>query len=685
MVTEDLRGMQQVRENLLYSGYTALVSALVFAIIFPLQLYDQTQAYFHFTFWDFLLDCLVLFFAVLTPVFLLLFLSRRFFGFLPHLLLLAMLLYFSLETGILSYRLPEVDGNLDHYGNPVRAILDSLVALGILLSPLFLYRKLRKRIFLFGAIVLVFSGALLFDTRADRDDGFTELVIPSTVPRQQVVQNLRFAGGDNVLVLIVDSISTEVVESLLDDHPELKAQMPGFVNFTNNVGMHVQTSVALPGIFSGEYFSDPTELPLYSKKVYASSSFIKNFLDQGSTIYVNLMLPDFSYTNSVGHENEKREESKFLKTFSVRMEELFPWNIREYYVFKIAPYVFKKSVLSRYVRRWEDRATETHVNDAVVYKKIAEAPVDKSMSRTLHVHHFVGGHPPFVFDAHGKQIKNLKSGYREYYDRIHFEFKRVTGMLAELRARGIYDDAFIVILGDHASSLTERPRSKRVPHHAFPAIMVKNRQAVGPFVNSGIPTSLSNVADLMKRVAHEDLSNFEIAEILKSDVRLYRQGTENKIFDWIVDENYDVTSRQTEIAREPLELEPLKTGYTYKFRSFNNDGYPDFIAHKGRRTSGIGLDFPSGGELVLRLPAANRSYALEFNIVPFSGKTRVYNGAYRIVSGQSKKKCVFQSPQDIRLLDVASDDNGIVRIKILPVDANYSLCFNTVLVKETFP
>jgi len=210
MVTEDLRGMQQVRENLLYSGYTALVSALVFAIIFPLQLYDQTQAYFHFTFWDFLLDCLVLFFAVLTPVFLLLFLSRRFFGFLPHLLLLAMLLYFSLETGILSYRLPEVDGNLDHYGNPVRAILDSLVALGILLSPFFLYRKLRKRIFLFGAIVLVFSGALLFDTRADRDGGFTELVIPSTVPRQQVVQNLRFAEGDNVLVLIVDSISTEV-------------------------------------------------------------------------------------------------------------------------------------------------------------------------------------------------------------------------------------------------------------------------------------------------------------------------------------------------------------------------------------------------------------------------------------------------------------------------------------------
>ncbi len=681
----DLKRVPDRRENLIYSGFTALISSLFLGLICPLQLYVQTHEFFHFTIWNLLSACLIIFFTLLLTIFLLLFLSRRMFGFLIHILLLIIILYFALETGILSYGLPELDGNLANYANPARTILDSTIALILLLLPFFFYTAFRKRIFSLGIFIVILSTAYFVEIQAN--NGQDPEKVFTTVPRHQVVQNLSFAEKNNVIVLIVDAISTEVVEDVLNDHAGLKTKLPGFVNFTNNVGMHVQTSVALPGIFSGGYLSVPSELPFYSNEVYSSSSFIKNYLDENSMIFVSLLLPDFSYTNARVDTSENLRKSNFLKSFTVRMEGMFPWNMIEYYSFKIAPYLFKKDILEKFIRQWEVQKDKTpvHVGDAMVYGKLAEAPVDKSIQSTLHVHHVKGGHPPILFDENGKRIEHPRKTYRAYYNRVHFEFKRIIRLLDRLRERGLYDDAFIVILGDHGIHILDTPKAKGVPNNAFPAIMVKNRNATGEFINSNIPTSHSKIANMMKEIADKNLTETEIANILKCDNRLYRQASNTLVYDFIIDKDYNVEFKQREIVKDPLKLKPLKIKQKYLFRNYNNPLYPDFITN-GRRTSGMGLDFSSNrqGELIFRLPKSNCRYSLRFTITPF-GLSTGHNGTYLFISENFKKEHFLKSKEDILMSDISTDNNGILHLQIEPRNANYSLCFLSLLVKESSP
>ena len=670
------------KENLVYSGFTSLVTSLILSVIFPLQFYVQAQDYLNFSIWYIFSDCVALFFTLLPLLFVLLFFSNKIFGFLLHFILLSFLLYLTLEAGILSYNLPKLDGNLDNYSNIFRMLLDSSIALFLLLAPFVFYEKIRKNIFLLGTLTLMLSLTFIFELQAESEKGLDELAITSTVPRHLVVENLAYAKK-NTIVFIVDAISTEVVESVLNDHPDLKAKMPGFINFTNNVGMHIQTSVAIPGIFSGEYFSNPHELNLYSNKVYSSSSFLKTYKDMGSTIFINLLLPDFSYTNKILDRRNDKKTLRLSNGFNTRMEGMFPFNIMEYYAFKISPYAFKRVILSKLLSRWESTRGDGIVTDEAVYNILAEALVDTSITSSLHVHHFKGGHPPLVFDENGVKIKSSQLTYQAYYNRVYLEFKRMTGLFDRLRQRGLYDDSFVLILADHGLEIFEKPKTKSAPNKAFPALMVKNRNASRKFSNNSTPTSHSNVSHLMKTIPDAAISDLEIVELLKSDKRLYRQAFHNQLQDFIIDKNYEVQFKQYLVEKDPLKLKPLNTDYAYRFKNFNNPNYPDFLTN-GSRTSGVGLDFYKSqpGELIFRLPKPNFRYSVHINIVPWGTESTSYNGAYRFSSGGAKVEHSFQSRDDIELADVLTDDNGLVRLSVVAIDPNYHLAFFSITVGD---
>ena len=670
------------KENLVYSGFTSLVTSLILSVIFPLQFYVQAQEYLNFSIWYILSDCLVLFSILLPIIFLLLFFLNKIFGFFIHFILLAVLLYLTLEAGILSYNLPKLNGNLENYSDVFRMVLDSSIALSLLLVPFVFYDKMRKNIFLLGTSTLILSLAFIFELQAEPEKNPEEMTITSTVPRDLVVENLVY-GKKNTIVFIVDAISTEVVENVLNDHPALKEKMPGFINFTNNVGMHIQTSVAIPGIFSGEYFSNPHELNLYSNKVYSSSSFIKTYKDMGSTIFVNLLLPDFSYTNKSLDGRENKETLRLSNSFTARMEGMFPFNIMEYYAFKVAPYAFKRVILAKLLNRWESTRGDGIVTDEVVYNILAEALVDTSMISSLHIHHFKGGHPPLVLDENGVKIQSSQLTYQAYYNRVYFEFKRITGLFDRLRQRGLYDNSFILILADHGIEILEEPKTRSAPNKAFPAVMVKNRNASKKFSNNSTPTSHSNVSALMKAVSDADISDREIVQVLKSDKRLYRQAFQNQLQDFIIDKNYEVEFNQYIVEKDPLKLNSLNTDYAYRFKNFNNPNYPDFLTN-GSRTSGVGLDFYKSqpGELIFRLPKPNSRYSLHINIVPWGKESTSYNGAYHFSSGASKAEHSFQARDDIELADVLTDDNGLVRLSVAPMDPNYHLAFFSITVGD---
>lgn len=666
-----------IKSNMLKSLYVAIVAALILSIIIPLQIFVASRVYFEFTMIQLMQSCLLLFLIVLCCTFTLLyFLGKK--SFLPHLFLLFVLLSVVLNTGIFSYGLPTLDGGLEKYSSPVRSIFDFFIWLFLMVTPFIWYRKLRDKIIFISIGLLVFSCSFFGDQKIQTKTTAHQWFITGTVPHRQVVESIQFAPKDNVIVLILDAVNSEVIEDIFADHPELQKYFSGFVNYANNVGMHFQTSLAFPAIFSGKYYSGVENISRFTNNLYSDDSFIKPYFDKNDPVYVSTLLENASYTNAPLKKTIKKKN-----VLTDRMEGMFPWQFLELYRFKTVPYFLKKSTLRDIMQTWANsiNSQDSHVPDDLVYKKFTTLPVNRTLRRTLQVHHFNAGHPPFLVDANGTAIKSKSVfSYEAYYGRVYFELKRVALLMKLLQERNLYDSSMILIFADHGCFRTfKKGRNAKVPNNAFPALLLKNLYADVPFTNSYIPVSQSKIAALLKTVAKKKLSNDEISDILHIEERIYRETTDSEIKDWIIDKNYKFKLNTQDITKKIHDLTPLKLGPIFRFININNPNYPDFITDNGVRTSALGIDFSQRhiSNMKFKVPYPDTKYNLKFDLA-FPPK---HHGSYRFASGESHTKFDC-SDFLVEMKEVSADSDGIVSVDIVPEDANYGITITTIIINK---
>ena len=201
-------------------------------------------------------------------------------------------------------------------------------------------------------------------------------------------------------------------------------------------------------------------------------------------------------------------------------------------------------------------------------------------------------------------------------------------------------------------------------------LLIKPSCSAEPFKESKIPTSHSKIADLVKKLEKQTLSQKEIEQILYQEKRLYRIIENNRLYDWFVfkDQSFELVKRDEE-PEKPENLKPMQLGKTYLFRSFDNKNYPDFIVKNGVRTSGMGLDyFNNNGSLQItfKVPEPDTEYEISLEIlasnITFTDSTLNFSfGENSITASDTFKIGVNKT---IVIKGAKSDSKGILTITV---------------------
>ncbi len=607
---------------------SVVLTAFVFLIV-PLQSYLAQKTLFHFSTEELLLSQLPCFAMVSIVTAAFLFFSRKFFGFLPHLLILALAFYFYLEVGLLSAGLPPLNGQIDAYNVPARILVDCGVLCLILILPFCLYRFLKDYIPLAAVALCLLMCLSILDVKQDKGmdesakkDNYTEM------DRSIALKSIVYSPERNVFLLILDSISSEVAADVFRNSPELRNQFHGFVNYTDNIGMHESTMVAIPGIMTGEYFQSLDTLPRFLTTSFnIEKTFLTPYIRENIPVYVSLGLGTSSgYTNrpllSAEYQNDSADE--IIPPVEQRLFGSFCFNLKEISSFRLIPYCLKGQFLEKTMAdfRIVQPKKAPCDDDRYCYNILKKAPVEPSSNLTLVVAHTIGAHDPCFFKRDGSPITNpeITHDYNAYFETTWYVLSTVGNFLNTLREKNIFDNATVIICADHGRPTSKIQTSPNLPPmNARPLLMVKpGKHNENYREDNSIPSSHTQISALLQSLENRNLKKEEIDIILSSNRRFYRYIADDNIKDWVyanTEKSWSLEKAKTETSGQD-SLQPLELDKEYSMITHSNqqiqDDYPSFRLKNGSRTI-FGVVFEkSHFEVTTRVPDPHEKFQFEY-------------------------------------------------------------------------
>lgn len=519
------------RECLLRNAIAAAAVSAVLAVVLPLQAFLGNASLYPFGPCRLLFELGITFAALFGALFALLAVSSWLLRGALHGLLLGAAVCVYLESGILSYGLPEINGAfLPELAVVSRGVADCAVWAVLLVGGLVASRWLRRWAHFVALALLVMGLASLFDVRRDEP---TASPAPSGRLsggfewQRDIVENFKFSRDRNVLVFILDSMPCNYSTDLMLSAPDLAAKFPGFVAFTNNVGMHDCTKRGLPGLMTGRYFDPRTSSKSeYPMSIFGPESFLVPYVAAGAEVsFVPDFLP-YGYTNA---KVDKRMEVKGKQKHGwaallLRSKEVPYLSLFDVTVFRMAPYFAKAPFLYAKIRHdpMFEQDESRFWYEFAMYPRLAAAPFTDAKT-VLGVFHSRGSHPPLLFDQDGRRLPLEEDVWDVSFIPmlVRNPIHNLGKLMDALRERGIYDKSLIVVAADHGMGLA--PRTPGGHHQSESAVLwVKAEGAAGPLSYSGVPTGYSRVAPFMKSAVAGSPDAAAAESALREENRLFR-------------------------------------------------------------------------------------------------------------------------------------------------------------------
>lgn len=564
--------MQPPRESATISTRESIACAIslpfVLLIVLPLQTYLSNTTTFTFPLGKLLaqLSFQFLVWSIASSLFAVL--STRFSGRLFPSIFVTLALYCYLETGLLSIGCSSLDGETGAYLNLNRGIFDALAI--ILVSILILMVARKHSLFYIALGIMLLSFVSIFDSNTS--NGRTnniEHILP-IYDNCDVVKSSKYSSNKNVILFMLDSISTPVLLSVLQAAPEITSEFNGFTVCTNNVGMCGGTLFAVPSILTGRYpteFSNTDDFPYL---IYSTNTFIKPYLDMRAEVMAapgsfgtgcstlldsqrNATISSCDENNDVLHWRAKDQQA---------------WNLVEMIRFRITPYILKYYVYMMTSVGWSGAGS---FDEGWTFPILSSAEISNESPLALQYWHTAGSHPPLGVDRNGLNDGHIRIGYEAKFEKTWYSLSKLALLLKRLKERGIYDNSYIVVTADHGSGplyADNTASAHDTPSAAFPFLMFKPIGNNRPLSYSGTPTCHSKLFHLFSKLATQNIDQESTLQILEGHNRIYRAADGLAIYDYIFSD--DLSFKKTVFSRVSVaSLPAIKLDHKYSFCSKN--------------------------------------------------------------------------------------------------------------------
>ena len=467
----------------------ALGVSLMLFIVAPYEIYSTNKEEFKFVFSDFVLFSALYALALFTLISLVLFLLPRKAYLVVYAINCAFFLLLFLQTNFLNAGVNSLaaDGTGELGISVFMKVLNTVIWIGLLVG-FGIFAGLFKKVEITKTICLILSVALLSTqvinfasvalTSADGLSYMEQMLKedPNYVPTFLTDKNLTTVSENkNVIVFCIDRFDAlEYAEPALNSNRQMFSELEGFTYFEDHVSMYGHTFPAVAYMLTAKEYGAET------RKDYFSSAFSDNetlsVLDsEGYSVNV--------YTDSYyGYYNafyfpEYVDNTEIVSPETVGRKVRTPYQLALYMsqisFFRSFPFLLKTKLgdvatatlngqVESYSEELQSKEYTTDMRN--IYEKVSGEDFTTTTENVFSFIHMSGCHAvEYDDDFKPTRSKNVQIALRN-------SFKIINRYLKEMKRLGVYDDATIIITGDHASPQSDYAKLRK---SAMTALFVK--------------------------------------------------------------------------------------------------------------------------------------------------------------------------------------------------------------------
>lgn len=408
-----------------------------------------------------------------------------------------------LQAVLMNGRLGPLDGNA--YTIPGGAAIFNLVVWLIILvgccAVLQLSRRFWRILLRFGSLLLAVMQLVSVCTIAFGSRNQSTQTAPLCLTEAGMYE---YSEGSNIFVFVLDRFDQSYVEEILKEDPTFFDGMDGFTRYTNAISAYARTQPALNQLLTGsETAFHCTKEEFYANSWQEDSKEILADLEaQG---YTNELYTNFGYLFSDGAYAKKYVENA-APVSKINIGAVLPKMLR-LSAYRCSPLICKPLFWSDTNYYNEGVLTASDVrnyefNDSYYGPGFRDADTTRE-SNCFKFYHFYGSHSPYTMNADGTASQEETSAREQTIGC----FTHLFAAFDRMKELGIYEDATIIITGDHGSAIKDSEPLLRATTMGF---FYKPAGSAGtPLAYSNAPVCTDNVgATIVKAAGLKDYSAY---------------------------------------------------------------------------------------------------------------------------------------------------------------------------------
>lgn len=449
---------------------TFLISAaipFIVCICVPFEIFGKNQSEFLFSFSQFIpIGILFAFLITLVFFFALIFLPNKIYK-TASAILIALAFLFFLQGTFLNAGITTLAGdNLGEDGIPVGkkvfniAIWIVVIAAAVVLSLL----KDKKGIIslagvllcgivfitqLMGPVSLALTTKGVFADKVERialDEG-------SETPKVLTYENLtEISNSKNVVVFCVDRFDQEYADKAYNQCPEIFSELEGFTAFDDHTSLYTHTFPGIANLLTHKRYDPEKSRSEYLNTVYTDNDTLDVLNENGYK--VNLFTSSYyAYTDASFLPDYVSNIAK-ATSYSVSQKPLLSLSMMQMALYRCFPLMFKhylaninSATCNDYVLCEGDDGYSQFTTDMKTAFDVIDSQGLKTTNDKVFSFIHVDGCHDVKYDENWNKVKHGGN----IMQALNGSFQIINKYLKEMKRLGVYDDATIVITGDHGS------------------------------------------------------------------------------------------------------------------------------------------------------------------------------------------------------------------------------------------
>ncbi|MBO4421820.1 MAG: hypothetical protein J5879_00150 [Clostridia bacterium] len=252
----------------------------------------------------------------------------------------------------------------------------------------------------------------------------------------------------NIVIFLIDRFDVSYYNTIMEKDPSYFDDLDGFTYFGDNVSLYSRTWPAVPTMITGVDNDFSQTAVKYFEKAYTESAFLQDLRDNDFKIKI--------YTQSYYCYREGTplvgvaDNISVARGYTIKNTGALVNNLVALSAYRYAPNALKSAInissasFSGIVEL-NGAAPLYEINDPVVCGQIMKNGLSFDGNDNSYTFiHLNGCHSPYNMDENAREVKEASST-----EQLMGCFKMIRFYISEMKRLGVYDNATIVITGDH--------------------------------------------------------------------------------------------------------------------------------------------------------------------------------------------------------------------------------------------